>query len=310
MRTNYQIVNNKLVACSETEAKIIVCTSPDKDTTKSLIETYDIDEHTLNSALDPDEVSRFEFEPDHSVVIIKSPKNYSKGDNLIFKVTSIGMFMFKDRLLFVIPEEIEIFEGRQPLKLFTLKDVMLKVLYGTISHFLGHLRVIDMISESLEDKINESMENKFLINMFKIQKSLVYYINGINSNAMLFDKLKLNAAKIGFLPEDVEFLEDIIIENNQCSKQANIYSNIITGLMETRGSIVNNNLNMLIKRLTILSVVFMPLNVIAGVGGMSEFSLLTGGIDWRISYSLLGLFMIGVSVGTYFLLRWVLERKV
>ena len=68
MRTNYHIVNNKLVACSEDEAKIIVCTSPDKDTVKSLIETYDIDEHTLNSALDPDEVSRFEFEPDHSVV--------------------------------------------------------------------------------------------------------------------------------------------------------------------------------------------------------------------------------------------------
>ncbi|MEI8095295.1 MAG: magnesium transporter CorA family protein, partial [Spirochaetales bacterium] len=260
--------------------------------------------HNISSAMDPDEIGRMEFEEDHTMIIIKSPKNYSSSDNFLFKVTSVGVFLYKDQLVIIMNnQETSILEGRQAFKITNLNDALLKILYGTIAHFLGHLKVISLLSDSLEQKINTSMANEHLLNMFTIEKSLIYYLNGINSNSVVMEKLKMNAVRIGLSTENLALLDDIVIENNQCNKQAEIYSNILTGLNDARGSIVNNNMNQLIKRLTVLSVVFMPLNVIAGMGGMSEFSMMTSGIPWPVAYGLATVGMVGVAYLTYWILK-------
>ena len=101
------------------------------------------------------------------------------------------------------------------------------------------------------------MENSYLINLFSLEKSLVYYLNALNANGVLIEKLKNNASKIGFNQEQLEFLDDMTIENNQCARQAEIYSNIIAGLMDARASIVGNNLNILMKRLNIITIAIM-----------------------------------------------------
>jgi magnesium transporter len=111
-----------------------------------------------------------------------------------------------------------------------------------------------MISDELEKKINAAMENSYLINLFTLEKSLVYYLNSINSNGVLIEKLKNNSAKVGFVGEEVEFLDDMLIENNQCYRQAEIYSNILASLMDARASIVGNNLNVLMKTLNIITI--------------------------------------------------------
>jgi magnesium transporter len=95
-----------------------------------------------------------------------------------------------------------------------------------------------------------------------------------------------------------------MIENNQCYKQAEIHSNILSGMMDARASIVNNNLNVLIKRLTIISVVFMPLNIIASIGGMSEFSAWTHRLHWSVSYFLFVLFLCFVAWVTFRILQY------
>jgi magnesium transporter len=114
-----------------------------------------------------------------------------------------------------------------------------------------------MISDEIEQKVNESMENKYLLHMFTLEKSLVYYLNAVNSNAMVIEKLRNASSRIGFSSENLEFLEDILIENNQCMKQTEIYSNIISSMMDARASIVNNNLNALMKTLNILTISIM-----------------------------------------------------
>jgi magnesium transporter len=186
----------------------------------------------------------------------------------------------------------------------TLRGVVLKIFFSIISHFLSHLKVISMISDSLEQKINQSMENRYLLNMFTLEKSLVYYLNATNSNAAVIDKLKINGAKCGFSAEELEFLDDLIIEGHQCVKQAEIYSNVLSSLMDARASIVNNNLNIWIKQLTLISIVFMPLNVIAGIGGMSEFSMMTHGIPWPYAYAAFTVALIPIGFLTY----WALIR--
>ena len=139
----------------------------------------------------------------------------------------------------------------------------------SIFHFLEHLKIINTISTELEQKINQAMENRQLINLFGLEKSLVYYVASINSNGTVIEKLKLNSAKIGFTPEEVEFLDDIIIENAQCNKQAEIYPNILAGLMDARVSIVSNNLNLLIKTLNIITIAIMVPTLVVSIFSMN-----------------------------------------
>ena len=113
------------------------------------------------------------------------------------------------------------------------------------------------------------MENRYLINLFALEKSLVYYLNAINSNGVLCEKLKNNAAKIGFSQEELEFLDDLIVENNQCYRQAEIYSNILASLMDARASIVSNNLNVLMKTLNIITIGIMVPTLVVSAFSMN-----------------------------------------
>lgn len=306
MRREFWIGSGQLVPCENGQGDVLLFIGPDAVERQFLESACGISAHNISSALDQDEIGRMELEDDHWCFIIKAPKNYSSSDNFLFKVTSMGVFLFRDKLIVVTSnDDHSILESRQAIKLHSLHDVLLKILFGTISHFLGHLKVINLLSDALEQKINASMANEHLLNMFTIEKSLVYYLNGINSNTVVIEKLKASAGKLGFTPENIDLLDDILIENSQCNKQAEIYSNILTGLMDARGSIVNNNLNLLIKRLTVISIVFAPLNIIAGMGGMSEFGseLANLGIPSWVGYPLFAVGLVGVAYITYWIVK-------
>jgi len=303
MIKQFNISNNLLSVIKDDNALIEVYIDPTETEKKILEEKYNIDEHTISSALDPDEVSRMEFDPDYIFMLWKRPKNYSSVDEFVFNVSSAGIFLIKNKLIIVLPDEITILEPRRFIKINTPLEVILNFLYQSIQQYLEHLKVIKQISRDIQQKINLAMENEHLIIMFNLSESLVYYLNAISSNNTVLMKLRNNAEKMGFNADDIEILDDILIENNQCFKQAEIYSNILSGLMDARGTLVNNNMNVLIKNLTIINVIFLPLNLIASMGGMSEFSMMTDNIDWRISYSAFALLMIIVAYLTSFVIN-------
>ena len=235
-----------------------IVTAPDDAERRLLVETLRLDEHTLASALDPDELSRVESEPEHVAIILKRPKNYSSEDDFLFKVLSVGLFLFKDKLVVVMADDAPVFDaGRVPHKGNSPADVLLRILYRTIFHFLEHLRFIWMLSDSLEKRIHQSFDNRHLLNLFKLEKSLVYYVSGISSNAVAIDKLKALAGRLGLEKEQLEFLDDVAIENQQCYRQAEINANILAGLMDARVSIVSNNLNLTMKTLTLITLAIM-----------------------------------------------------
>jgi magnesium transporter len=257
MLRKYHVVGGKLVETQEKDALLFIFINPDEGEKKHLIEDLKLDEHTLGSALDPDELARLEFEPKHTAIIFKRPEPYSHKDEFLFKIASTGAYLFKDRLVIVISEDVPLLDGIQQIKMATPGYLLLRLIYRSIYHFLGHVKVISAISDELQDKINRAMENRYLINLFSLQKSLVYYLNFINSNGVVLEKLKLNANKMGFSTEELELLDDTLIENNQCYRQAEIYSNILASLMDARASIVSNNLNVLMKTLTLITIMIM-----------------------------------------------------
>jgi magnesium transporter len=269
MLTKLCICDGKLVECEDGNAVVFVYTAPDDAERRYLVDVLKIDEHTLNSSLDPDEMSRLEFEPEHAAMIFKRPKHYRSEDNFLFRVVSTGAFLFKDRLIITRTDDVPLFEGRPFIKIQSVQDVCLKLIYRTIVHFVEHLKGINQISSELEQQINISMENKYLLNLFTLEKSLVYYLNAINTNGMLIEKLKNSASKIGFTQENVEFLDDILIENNQCHGQTEIYSHVLASLMDARASIISNNLNIRIKALTVITILIMVPTLIVSIFSMN-----------------------------------------
>jgi len=265
----YDIAQGKIVEIEKETASIYYYINPDETEKKFLIDNYKIDEHTLNSALDPNELAWMEFEPEHMALILKRPKKYEARDQLLFKVPTVGMFFFKNFMIIVASEEITLFDGKLFLNVSSLTELMLKIIYRSIHHFVDHLKVINMITDELENKINRSMENRYLISMFSLEKSLVYYLDAIHSNSMLIEKLKHNAPKLELNQELLELLDDITIENNQCYEQAQNYSEILASLMDARASIVSNNLNILIKVLNIITILIMVPTLIVSIFSMN-----------------------------------------
>ncbi|MCU0873246.1 MAG: hypothetical protein MUE50_12975, partial [Pirellulaceae bacterium] len=180
-----QLANGKLLRGETAAANVFVYVNPDESERKYLSGTLQLDEHTLASALDPDELARVEFEPEHAALIFKRPMNYSAEESFLFRVASTGLFLFADKLVVVLSEEVPMFEGKTYNRVASLQDLVLKIISTSIGHFVGHLKVINAVSESLEDQINTSMHNRYLLNLFSLEKSLVYYLNAISSNARL-----------------------------------------------------------------------------------------------------------------------------
>jgi magnesium transporter len=264
-----RICDGKLVETDAPNAPVLLYLSPDEQERRQLLGEFHIDEHTLTSALDPDELSRLEFEPDHAAVIFKRPRNYSARDEFLFKVTSTGVFLFRDRIVIVQSDDVSLFEGKIFNRICSLQDLLLRLIYRSIFHFLEHLKAINSVSGELEQHINTAMENRYLLNLFTLEKSLVYYLNAINSNAKVIDRLQRNAVKMELTADNLEFLDDISIENTQCYRQAEIYSNILASMMDARASIVSNNLNVLMKTLNIITIGIMVPTLVVSAFSMN-----------------------------------------
>ena len=269
VRSFYRLEGGRLISCEPGEAQIIAYVSPTIDDEADLQEHYNIDYHTLQSSLDPDELSRLELESDHAAIIFKRPKSFCADDNFLMKLTSTGVFLYDKHLVIGIAHDSPNFEGRVPVPQRTIQDVILRLLYQATMHFEGHLKAINMLSDSLERRINISLENKYLLNMFALEKSLVYIVNSITSNGALLERMRALSEKLGFVVDQLGVLDDLIIENQQCYRRAEIHTQVLSNLMGTRASIVSHNLNQLIKKITIWTVAIMLANLVISIFSMN-----------------------------------------
>jgi magnesium transporter len=304
----FTITDGRIVPAGSTDGPIRMFINPDETERRALIDQYHLDEHTLSSSLDPNELARVEFEPDHAAVIVKRPKRYSAQDNFHFKVESVGVFVFADKLVILLSEELPVFDGRMFSKINSLQEIALKIIHRSTFHFEEHLKVISMCSDELEQGINTSISNRQLLSMFTLEKSLVFYLDAISSNGRVIDKLKTYAARLSLSTNAIEFLDDLAIENAQCFEMAQNYSQVIASLMDARASVISNNLNVMMKNLNALVIAVAVPSFFAGVGGMSEFSAMIGfDPHWKWAYPAFVLTMLFVGAGTFYLIR-AMER--
>ncbi|HRS18851.1 MAG TPA: magnesium transporter CorA family protein, partial [Bacteroidales bacterium] len=147
---------------------------------------------------------------------------------------------------------------------------------GTL--YLRYLKQINQMTSLIEQDLEKSIKNKELNKLLKMEKCLVYFITSIKANEIVLAKLR-NSKKITTeINEDL--LEDAFIENKQALEMAQIYSDIQSGMMDAFASVISNNLNVVMKKLTLISIILMIPTLIASIFGMNVINFME---DWPLA---------------------------
>lgn len=309
MLQRYSVCGGRIIQGAEGSIPVEVYVKPDAAEKEHLINDYGMDEHTIISSIDPGETPRIEFEDNHTAIILKYPKNYSAEDNFFFQVKSMGIFAFTDKVVIILDEYVPLFTGKIASNVRTVQDVIMKTLLLAIRHFESHLRVINMCSDELEQAIVSSHDGRELINMFTLEKGLVYYVNALSGNRRVIERIRAAAGKMGFTADHVELLEDIAIENRQFLDQAEVYSQVLAGMMDARASIINNNLNVMMKNMNAIAIAIAVPTFVASVGGMSEFTSAMTGVNPYVSYGIFLFVMLVLGVVTFLVTKTFARRS-
>lgn len=309
MLQRYTVCDGRIIQGTEGSIPVEVYVMPDAGEREHLISDYGMDEHTISSSIDPGETPRIEFEDNHTAIILKYPKNYSAEDNFFFRVKSMGIFAFSNHVVIILDEYVPLFTGRIASNVHTVQDVIMKTLLLAIRHFESHLRVINMCSDELEQAIVSSHDGRELINMFTLEKGLVYYVNALSGNLRVIERIRAASARMKFTADHIELLEDIAIENRQFLDQAEVYSQVLAGMMDARASIINNNLNVMMKNMNAIAIAIAVPTFVASVGGMSEFTASISGGNFFLSYGLFFLSMIFLGVITFLITKAFARRS-
>ncbi len=247
-----------------------------KPTEKELAETaelYAIDPDDLRAALDEEERSRIELEDNYTLILVDIPAVETNKGKDIYITEPLGIILAKDAIITVCLEETPVLYALKQRHANNLRTHMqtrfiLQILYRNASLYLQYLRVINRLSDKIEQKLHGSTENRELIELLELEKSLVYFTTSLRSNEVVLEKL-LKSERIKKYPEDQDLLEDVIVENRQAIEMANIYSGILSGMMDAFASVISNNLNIVMKFLAVMTIVLSVPAIIFAAYGMN-----------------------------------------
>ena len=248
-------------------------TDPTSDEIEEL-QKLGIPQDFITYPLDIDERSRTEREDDGTIfIILRIP--YFQGKKVDVPYTSIPLgIVLTNQFIMTIcrwqNDIIQKFISNQVKGFKTNKHnrFVLLILLNTASKFLTYLREINKITETLEDQLQLSMKNKLVLELLKYQKSLVYFTTALKSNELMMERLR-RSHLFRMYPEDEDLLEDVITENQQAIEMTNISSNILNSMMDTFANIISNNLNVVMKFLTSVTIILSLLAIVTGYFGMN-----------------------------------------
>ena len=166
----------------------------------------------------------------------------------------------------MIPDFIE-HTRRKGIEVRNKLDLIFRLIYSSAVWFLKYLKQINIDITAAEKELERSIRNEDLLRLMKLQKTLVYFNTSIRGNEVMIGKLKTIFQDTDYLDE--ELVEDVIIELKQAFNTVNIYSDILTGTMDAFASIISNNVNAIMKRMTSLSITLMIPTLIASFYGMN-----------------------------------------
>ena len=239
-----------------------------------LSEALDIPIDFLTDSLDIDERSRYEEDDNVKLIVIKTPtENNSFNESDAYYITiPICIILTHNQIVTVnsfdnpaIKKFLDTFRHRHPDK----RNLMVLKIFEKITQaYMSYLKEINQRRNMMEQKLYASNRNEELLELMRIQKSLVYFVTALKSNEILL--MKISRTNFLSLTEDEqELLEDLIVDISQGLEMANIYTNILSSTMDAFASIISNNLNNIMKRLTSITIILSLPILVTSIYGMN-----------------------------------------
>ncbi len=228
----------------------------------------------LTDSLDIDERPRYEIEDNVKLIVIKTPtENNSFNESDAFYITiPICIILTHNQIITVnsfenaaIRKFLDTFQNRHPDK---RNMMVLKIFEKIVQNFLDYLKEINQRRNVLEQKLYDSNRNEELLQLMRIQKSLVYFVTSLRSNEMMLMKME-RTNFLGLNEDEKEFLHDLIVDLSQALEMANIYTNILSSTLDAFASIISNNLNNVLKRLTSITIILSLPALVTSIYGMN-----------------------------------------
>lgn len=269
-------------------------TAPTEEELKEVSSRLDIEMDFLKAALDEEERARIETDNGQTLVVVDTPVVERDGKSIIYSTIPLGIILVKHYIVTVCLRENTILDefSCNAVKSFLTQyrtRFVLQLLYRNSIRFLTYLKHIDKLSNKYETDLHRSMKNKELFQMLRLEKSLVYFSTSLKANEGVLEKLS-RQERVKKYPEDAELLEDVIIENKQAIEMTNIYSNILSGTMDAFASVISNNLNIVMKILTSVTIVLAIPTLVSSFFGMNVAMPLDQQSPWSF------LIVVGIAV--------------
>jgi magnesium transporter len=238
-----------------------------------LVNKFKVPEFVLTDVLDTDEQSRLDEEGKWLLIIIRIPIHDSSSSQPFYTIP-LGVLISGNFLLTVCAQENDLiremtrFPYSQKINLSDKDGFIMHLFLRSATSYLNNLKQINIMSNQIEKDLGNLARNEVLQKLLGMEKCLVYFITSLKSNELLLAKIRSSRYPIlNDVEEDV--LEDVIIENKQAIEMANIYKDIHVGMVNAYGSIISNNLNVIMKRLTVVTIVLAIPTLVGSIFGMN-----------------------------------------
>lgn len=246
---------------------------PTQSEIKEISEMFNIDIENIKAALDEEERSRIDIEDNHTLILIDIPIDESDASSTHYSTIPLGIILLENTIVTICTAQTKIlndFIVGHIKDFFTFKKTrfILQILYKNASYYLHYLRRINKMTIAIEKEIYKSMQNKELIQLLELEKSLIYFSTSLKANELVLNKM-LRTGSIKKYPEDEDLLEDVIIENRQALEMATIYGDILSRIMDAFSAIVSNNQNNVMQFLTSITLIMSISTIVSGFFGMN-----------------------------------------
>jgi len=246
--------------------------APSREELSLLEHDYHINPEHLQDIMDVDEQSRIEREDEYTLLIVRLPA-IDLDSEVPYYTIPCGIVLFPDRVLTICQTDNEVLDELRRGKEKGFDPAhqgafVLHLLGRAAIVYLRYLKEINRRNAVIESDLQVSVKNNELTQLLSMEKSLVFFTTSLKSNEILLEKLQTSKA-LHFMENESELLEDVLTDNKEAIEMANIYSDILSGMMDAFASVISNNLNIQMKRLTIFSIVLMIPTFIVSVFGMN-----------------------------------------
>ena len=269
---------------------------PTEKEIKKLAQDIQINEEILRYPLDVSEKAHIDIDDDCNcvLIVVDSPATEYKDGEKIYTTLPLGMILVRDDIFITISQvKINVVENLlknknklDSIHTFKKSRFVFQLLYDMAQDYIRYLTYINIDLEKFEKHMEKTMSNKELLKIMRFEKSMIYFNGSVKANQVVLEKLNRGKA-IKLYEEDEDMLEDTLIENRQAIEMIQTYSEILNGIVDMFGTMVSNNLNVVMKILTSLTLVISLPTMISSFMGMNvEFPFATGKVSFMLIVSL------------------------